>query len=148
MIGLAAAFYGFTPILIPQGQSLQTLATILEDTKADMLVAAAGAIPLEGLLNLYSGLKQVIWVAERSSRHMEWNEIPEGVGGRADIAVWHEIIDEKGEAASTEPPASAAGDVMPNIITVWQDDSANLEKYEIVEFTQLVSIRRSVICMI
>ena len=114
---------------------------ILEDTKADILVAAAGAIPLEGLLNHYSGFKQVIWVAERSSRHMEWNEIPEGVGGRADIAVWHEIIDEKGEAASSEPPANAAGDAMRNIITVWQVDSANPEKYEVVEFTQNVSIR-------
>lgn len=113
---------------------------ILKDTNADMCVAAAGAIPLEGLLSKYSGLMQVIWVAERTSRHMEWNEIPEGVGGKADIAVWHEIIDEKGESSSSEPPASAVGDTVRDIITVWQTDPGELAKYELVGFTHKASI--------
>ena len=104
-----------------------------------MFVAAAGAIPLEGLLNHYSGLKQVIWVAERSSRHMEWNEIPEGVGGKADIAVWNEIIDEKGNATYSELPGSLGGEVTQNVITVWQTDSTQPDKYELVGFTQKVN---------
>ena len=108
-----------------------------------MFVAAAGAIPLEGLLNQYSGLKQVVWVAERSSRHMEWNEIPEGVGGKADIAVWHDIIDEKVESASSALPESVAGDALHNIVTVWQMDSQN--SYELVEFTHEVRITRPVL---
>ena len=140
MDNTASAFYGFTPILIPQGQSLETLALILKNTKADMLVAAAGALPLEGLLNNYRGLKQVIWVAERTNRHMEWDEIPEGVGGRADIAVWHDIIDEKGNSGSSEPPTSSTVDQVQDIIMVWQANSENLEAYELVEITQKVSV--------
>lgn len=112
---------------------------ILKDTNADMFVAAAGAIPLEELLSNCSGLMQVIWVAERTSRHMEWNEIPEGVGGKTDIAVWHEIIDEKGDSASPEPPASAPGDMVRDIVTVWQTDPGELAKYELVEFTHKAS---------
>ena len=139
MNNIAATFYGFTPILIPQGQSLETLAKILTDTNADIFVAAAGAIPLEGLLKYHSGLKQVIWVAERSSRHMEWNEVPEGVGGKADIAVWHEIIDEKGDSISSELPGSLGGDVTQTVITVWQTDSAQPEVYELVDFTHKAS---------
>ena len=115
---------------------------MLKDTNADMFVAAAGAVSLEGLLNQYSGLKQVIWVAERTSRHMEWNEVPEGVGGRADIAVWHEIIDERGESTSSDPPVHSAMEVVPNVITAWQPDANSLEKYELVEITQKVSIFR------
>ncbi len=113
---------------------------ILRDTKADIFIAPAGALPLEGLLNSYSGLTQAIWVAERSSRHMEWNEVPEGVGGKADIAVWHDIIDEKRESASPEPPMTAAGDTVRNIITVWQTDSEELGKYELVELTHKASL--------
>ena len=71
---------------------------------------------------------------------MEWNEIPEGVGGKADIAVWHEIIDEKLDSVSSELPGSLGGDVTQNVFTVWQPDSAQPENYELVEFTHKASI--------
>lgn len=68
-----------------------------------MLVAAAGTISLAELVTLYSGLKQVIWVVERSSRHIDWNEVPEVFGGIADVAAWHDIVDQK-ETTSELPP--------------------------------------------
>lgn len=123
---------------MPQGQSIATLAKILKETQADVLVAAAGAIPLEELLSHYANLKQVIWVAERSSRHMEWNEVPEGVGGKADIAVWHDVIDEKADSASSDPPANASDNTTPSVIAIWQGSANALENYELVEFTQAV----------
>lgn len=79
------------------------LADILRKTQADVLVAAAGTISLKDLVTLYSGLKQAIWVVERSSRHIDWNEIPGGVGGKAHVSAWHDIVDQK-ETTSELPP--------------------------------------------
>lgn len=110
----ASAFYGLTPILIPQGRSTLALADILKKTEADVLVAAAGTIPLKELVTLYSGLKQVIWVVERSSRHIDWNEVPEGFGVKADVSAWHDIVDQK--ESTSELPPDLAGPISDIIV--------------------------------
>ena len=137
MNSLASAFYGLTPILIPQQKSLDTLAGILVETKADILVAGAGSLPLKELLPKYPNLKQVIWVVERTSRHMDWNEVAEGEGGKADIAVWHDIID-KGQASS-ELPDDVPGGTVTNVVMVTEDAWSAMDSYELTEFTQAVS---------
>ena len=123
--------------MIPPGQSLDTLAGILTETRAEVLIAGAGALPLNELLQKYTSLKQMIWVVERTSRHMDWNEVPEGVGGIADIAVWHDIIDEK---ASTplEWPKEIPGNTLPDVLCVVEDGTSALDSYEIIKFTQKV----------
>ncbi|KAL6722350.1 hypothetical protein ACLMJK_001457 [Lecanora helva] len=131
----AAIFYGLTPILVPQDQTLDTLAGILTETKADVLVAGAGAVPLNELLRKYPNLKQVVWVVARTSRHMDWNEVPEGEGGKADIAVWHDIIDEKSSAFTDLPKDIPSGE-LPNVVMVAEDSMSALDSYEIVELTQ------------
>ena len=133
---LASAFYGLTPILIPQQQSLDTLAGILVETKADILVAGAGSLPLNELLQKYPNLKQVIWVVERTSRHMDWNEVGEGVGGKVEIAVWHDIIDEKQTAS--ELPDDIPGGTATNVVVVTEDAWSAMDSYELTEFTQAV----------
>ncbi|KAL8677181.1 MAG: hypothetical protein Q9186_006357 [Xanthomendoza sp. 1 TL-2023] len=130
----ASAFYDFIPILIPQQQSLESLSQMLKTTHTDTLITAAGSIPLHGLLQQHPGLKQVIWVVERTSRHMEWNEVPEGVGGKAEIAVWHDIIEERKSSVSVDLPANNADNPAANVITISQD--ASKEEFEVVEFTQ------------
>lgn len=115
---------------------MQVVADIVRDTSADCLIAAAGSLPLDDLLQLYPGLKHVIWVAERSSRHMDWNEVPEGVGGKAEIAVWHEIVEEKRSSASSDLPLRSPDSPTPNVTTV--SVSTGNDSYEIVEFTQKV----------
>lgn len=50
---------------------------------------------------------------------MEWNEVPEGIGGRVGISVWHDIVDEKKEVVGAQLPANAQGDVVPGITTFW-----------------------------
>ncbi|KAL9606959.1 MAG: hypothetical protein Q9167_008078 [Letrouitia subvulpina] len=132
----ASAFYGFTAILIPQEQSLKDLGEILASTKANTLVTAAGSVPLQALLEQHSGLREVIWVVERTSRHMEWNEVPEGVGGRADIGVWHEVIEERRHIVDSNLPSDLNDDNLSNIVMVSNNRTGGPNDFDIVEFTQ------------
>jgi len=109
---------------------------MLQEYNADCLVAAAGSLSLEKVHSQYSGLQQVLWVAERSSRHMDWNEVPEGAGGKAEIAVWHEIIDDKREPRTSDLPASMPGEEPPSIVIVSKNPDSS--DYSMVAFTQKV----------
>ncbi|KAI4136793.1 MAG: hypothetical protein L6R39_007610, partial [Caloplaca ligustica] len=131
----ASAFYGFTPILIPQRQSLEDLSKMLRAANADTLITAAGSVPLQGLLEQHPDLKQVIWVVERTSRHMEWNEVPEGVGGKAEIGVWHDIIEERRSSVSADLPQDTTGKEPTNFVVV-SKNAANGQGFEVVDFTQ------------
>ena len=133
----AAIFYGLTPILVPQSLPLEQLAAILKETKADVLVARAGVVPLNELLQRHPNLKQVVWVVERTSRHIDWNEVAEGEGGRAEVAVWHDVIDEKNRSPS-ELPQEIPGGAVPNVAVV--SESKDHGKHDVVEFTQKVSL--------
>lgn len=90
------------------------LADILKKTQADVLVAAAGTISLKELVTLYPGLKLVIWVVERSSRHIDWNEVPEGIGGKADVSAWHDIVEKKDSALElpSDLPSNSISDIV------------------------------------
>ncbi|KAL8922794.1 MAG: hypothetical protein Q9172_003428 [Xanthocarpia lactea] len=130
----ASAFYSFIPVLVPRVQSLELLGDVLKTTNVDTLIAAAGSVPLQGLLEQHPGLKQVVWVVERTSRHMDWNEVPEGFGGNAEIAVWHEIIEERKSLVSADPPTDNVEKGPTNVISVSQN--ASRKEFEVVEFTQ------------
>ncbi|KAL9039628.1 MAG: hypothetical protein Q9214_004800, partial [Letrouitia sp. 1 TL-2023] len=132
----ASAFYGFTAILIPQEQSLKDLGDVLASTKANTLVTAAGSVPLQALLEQHSGLREVIWVVERTSRHMEWNEVPEGVGGRADIGVWHEVIEERRHIVDSDLTSGLNDGSLSNIVMVSNNRKGGPKNFDIVEFTQ------------
>lgn len=116
---LAGAFYGFSPILIAYGQSADIVVGSLQRAKPDLLIAEAGVLQISDVIKSCPSLAQVVWVARRGSRHMEWNEVPEGVGGRVGISVWHDIVDEKKEAVGAQLPANAQGEVAPGITTFW-----------------------------
>ncbi|KAL8945794.1 MAG: hypothetical protein Q9222_007712 [Ikaeria aurantiellina] len=132
----ASAFYGFTPVLLPQIESAETLGKMLKTANADTLILPAGSVALQGLLEQQPGLKQVIWVVERTSRHMDWNEVPEGVGGNAEIAVWHDIIEERKSSASADLPSDADGKAPTSIIAISQNEANQSDSYDIVDFTQ------------
>ena len=91
----AGAFHAFTPILIPYNQPHTTLVELLIRTGADALVAEAGSIPLADITRGASGLRQIIWTVEKTSRHMDWSEVPEGIGGKFEVAVWHELVQDQ-----------------------------------------------------
>ena len=137
IIRKATTLYGITPVLVPFNHPVQIIASIVRNTNTDCIIAAAGSLSLDGLLQLYPRLKHVIWVAERSSRHMDWNEVPEGVGGKVEIIVWHEIVEEKRSSALTELPSTTSESPSPSVITV-SVSATDPEKHEVVEFTQKV----------
>ena len=106
------------------------------ESKADTLVAGAGSLPLKDLLPKYPSLKQVIWVVERTSRHMDWNEVGEGERGKVEIAVWHDIIDEK--QTSSELPDDIPEGPATNVVMVTEDAWSAMDSFDLTEFTQAV----------
>ena len=129
----AGAFYGFTPILIPYNQPQETLVELLVQTGADALIAEAGSLSLAEVSQGASALRSIIWTVEKTSRHMDWSEVPEGIGGKIDVAVWHELVQEQKNGAATLPSTS---EKPPGIVFLWQE--AIGKPAEIVEFTQQV----------
>lgn len=111
---------------------------MLRAAKVDTLITAAGSVPLQGLLAQHPDLKQVVWVVERTSRHMEWNEVPEGVGGQAEIGVWHDIIEERRSSVSADFPPDTAGKEPTTVIVVSENASSQPDGFEVVEFPQQV----------
>ncbi|KAF1847855.1 uncharacterized protein K460DRAFT_403172 [Cucurbitaria berberidis CBS 394.84] len=128
----AGAFYGFTPILIPYNQPHTTLAELLVQTGADALVAEAGSFPLADVSRGAPALRQIIWTVEKTSRHMDWSEVPEGIGGKIDVSVWHQIVQDQTNGTATLPSDSNKA---PNVVFLWQESGA--KSAEIVEFSQL-----------
>lgn len=84
-----------------------------------------------------SSVKQLIWVVEKTSRHMDWTEVPEGLGGSIDVSVWHELVqDHSGDAP---PFPELKSDQLGKIITLWDSESlqsgTKSPTNEVVEFT-------------
>lgn len=129
----AGAFYGFTPILVPYNQPHATLVELLVRTGADALIAQAGSVPLAEMTQGASGLRQIIWTVEKTSRHMDWSEVPEGIGGKLDVAVWHHLVQEQKNAAAQLPTTT---DKPPSVVFLWQETVG--KSAEVVEFTQQV----------
>jgi acyl-CoA synthetase (AMP-forming)/AMP-acid ligase II len=127
----AGAFYGFSPILIPYNQPHPALIDLLRQTGADTLIAQAGSVPLSEVGQGVPGLRQVIWHVTKTSRHMEWSEVPEGIGGKIDVSVWHELLQ---DAKNSEAPLPSSTAKAPNVVFLWQE--AVSKPAEIVEFTQ------------
>jgi acyl-CoA synthetase (AMP-forming)/AMP-acid ligase II len=130
----AGAFYGFSPILIPYNQPHETLIELLIRTGADSLVAQAGSVPLEAVNNGVSDLRQVIWTVEKTSRHMDWNEVPEGIGGKLDVSVWHQLVQDQ-RSPDLQLPSTTV--TPPNVVFLWQHGIR--KSADIVEFSQHVS---------
>jgi acyl-CoA synthetase (AMP-forming)/AMP-acid ligase II len=127
----AGAFYGFTPILVPYNQPHTTLVQLLAKTGADALIAQAGSVPLSDVIQGASGLRQIIWTVEKTSRHMDWSEVPEGIGGKIDVSVWHDLVQDQHDGSATLPTTNEKA---PDVVFLWQE--AVGKPAEIVEFTQ------------
>jgi acyl-CoA synthetase (AMP-forming)/AMP-acid ligase II len=114
----AGAFYGFTPVLIPYNQPQATLVELLVSTGADALIAQAGSVPLADVTRGASSLRQIIWTVEKTSRHMDWSEVPEGIGGKIDVSVWHELVQDQKSGVSQLPSTAQKP---PGVVFLWQE---------------------------
>ncbi|CAI4217049.1 unnamed protein product [Parascedosporium putredinis] len=114
----ACSFYpNLTTILIPFGASTDELITMLRRSAAD---------------TAYPSLRNLIWVLDAGSSHMDWNEVPEGMGGSVNVATWQEIIDDSPLQAGLELPEDTA-EAGP-VVVFWQGKPGTLE--EMIKFTQ------------
>lgn len=105
---------------------------LLKETEADTLIATAGSLPLSDLSNA-TGLRQVTWVVEKTSRHMDWSG-NDDANGRIIVSVWHELVDDQKANASVDLPSNDQSPQPGSITTVWQEKHGG--KSQIVEFTQ------------
>lgn len=71
---------------------------------------------------------------------MDWNEVPDAIGGEAEIIVWHDIMDEKNGHISSDVPDNVPDMLPPNIMIPTKTVSAGNETFEIIEFTQKVGL--------
>lgn len=100
------------------------------------MIASAGSLPLVDLAKSVSSLRQVIWVTEPSSKHMDWEGAPEHeTGGKISVSVWDNLVQEA-TAATSELPSNDQGAAPGNLIFLWQQSPGGPAK--IVEFTQKV----------
>lgn len=130
----ASAFYGFTPILIPQSHSPELLAQLLSETKADGLIATAGRVSSRDLGASAKQMKCAIWVVEQTSRQMDFVQNP--MIGKS-TSEWHTLVDQD-QATSTEFPSPVSSNGMPDIISIWPTKDS--DNYEILQYTQKVCI--------
>ncbi|KAI9654939.1 MAG: hypothetical protein M1821_005692 [Bathelium mastoideum] len=129
----ASAFYGLDAVLIPFNQPHDLVVSYLVKSNADCLVAEAGALPLENVIKGAPGIRQAIWVVQRTSRHMDWNEVPEGAGGKLEVAVWHDVVQDQQSAAPASLPDNKSGTTPGNVVAIYQKAKG---QEEIIEFTQ------------
>ncbi|KAL4787826.1 hypothetical protein BJX76DRAFT_353865 [Aspergillus varians] len=118
----AGAFYGFKVVLIPHNLAAEKMSRLLQKAQADSLIAEAGALDLTLVAENNKQLSHVVWVAKLGSRHMDWNYVPKEVEGRLDVAVWHELVDEKKDLAGLEVPEWDPSSPSSTLSTLWSDE--------------------------
>lgn len=128
----AAAFYGFTPILIPYGLPEDVVIQLLQLANADFLVAAAGSIASDEMKKQCKAIKGAVWVAEPTNREIDFSE-PEN-----NIQVWHELVQAQSSTATAELPENSTEQPPPGITSIWLGE--NPKHGELVTFTQSVCL--------
>ena len=132
---LACSFYSnLTTVLIPFDVSNDELISMLRRSAVDTVITAPGSFPFDVVVKAYPSLRQLIWVVDEGSSHMDWNEVPEGMGGSVNVATWQDIISDAPASAATELPTTGQEFNPQDVVTFWQSKSGQLE--EMVRFTQ------------
>ncbi|KAK5137737.1 hypothetical protein LTR08_007308 [Meristemomyces frigidus] len=125
----ACAFYGITPVLLPYNQPHPKVYELLNATDADALICAAGNLPLDGLAKQCPALRQLTWVVEKTSRHMDWSGAPGAAHDHLQVSVWHDLVG-PAQAQDTPPAALPTNDDLPTpppLISVWQPADPQLK---------------------
>uniref|UniRef100_A0A0B7KFN1 AMP-dependent synthetase/ligase domain-containing protein n=1 Tax=Bionectria ochroleuca TaxID=29856 RepID=A0A0B7KFN1_BIOOC len=133
----ACSFYpNLTTILIPFDVSKDELVSMLRRSAADTVVTAPGAFPFDTVVAAYPALRQLIWVVDEGSSHLDWNEVPEGTGGSVNVATWQDIVNDAPADAGRElPPLDSDPSKVPkDVVVFWQTKSGQIE--EMVRFSQ------------
>lgn len=125
----ACAFYDLTAVLLPYDQSTDKLLSLINQSKADTVIAAVGSFPYDVVMQSYPALQQMIWVVDEGSKHMDWNEVPTGTGGIVNVSTWQDIIQDQESNDGIELPAVDKNSIAKEIFAYWPSG-------ELVGFTQ------------
>ena len=129
----ACAFYNLTAIILPYDQSEDAVLNMLRRSAADTVITAPGSFPFDAVVGNYPSLRQLIWVVDEGSRHMDWNEVPQGMGGSVNVSTWQDIIaDSPVDAGKTLPPVEGQGEAR-DVTVFWRSKPGAME--EMVRFT-------------
>ncbi|KAI2466527.1 hypothetical protein F4781DRAFT_445087 [Annulohypoxylon bovei var. microspora] len=130
----AASFHNLTAILLPFDQPEEAVISMLQRSGADTVVTAPGAFPFDNAVSSYPGLRQLIWVVDEGNKHLDWNEVPKGIGGSVNVSTWQDILNDNPVTAGTELPEVDLTAEIQDVIIFWQSKPGTLE--EMVRFTQ------------
>lgn len=131
----ACSFYpNLTTVLIPFDVPSDDLISMLRRSAVDTVVTVPGAFPFDTVVKAYPALRQLIWVVDEGTRHMDWNEIPEGTGGSVNVATWQDIVNDAPAAAGAELPPPDTANVPQDVVAFWQTKPGQME--EMVRFSQ------------
>jgi hypothetical protein len=125
-------------VIIPHNIPSELISQLLGKSQAQLLIAEAGVVNLTVLTKGNKNLNHVIWVAKQGTRHMDWNEVPEGIGGDIEVSVWHELVKDKGQAIEYSVPTTDFRSPTSPIVTLWPSSSP--ENGELVEYTPQVGL--------
>ncbi|KAI4602056.1 hypothetical protein KJ359_010922 [Pestalotiopsis sp. 9143b] len=130
----ACSFYNLTAIILPFDETPDVIVSMLRQSTADTVITLSGSFPLDGVIKSYPSLKQLIWVVEQGSSHLDWNEVPEGFGGKVNVSTWQDILHESPVTAGSELPEATDANGTSGVVFFWKSKAGTQE--EMVEFTQ------------
>ncbi|KAK8038075.1 hypothetical protein PG994_014842 [Apiospora phragmitis] len=130
----SCSFYNLTAILIPFDQPEKSIVSMLQQSGADTVVSAPGAFPFGAVVKSYPSLKQLIWVVDEGSSHMDWNEVPEGTGSKVNVSTWQDILNDSPVSAGEELPSENDTKEPNDVVFFWVGKPGTVE--EMVTFTQ------------
>lgn len=120
-----------TAVIMPYDQPAPAVTDMLERSAADTMIAAVGTIPFDAVTKDYAGLKNLFWVVDPGSKHLDWDELPKSTNGLY-VNTWQEIMAaEKATVTSDLPPPSRTP--TKNILMFWLPETG--EPGEMVEHT-------------
>ena len=114
----ACSFYNMTAILLPFEQDDAVLVSMLRRSAADTVITAPGCFPFDTVVQSYPALRQLVWVVDEGSAHLDWNEVPKGMGGSVNVSTWQEVVNDAPQTAGRELPP-IEGQSQPRDVTVF-----------------------------
>lgn len=114
---------------MPYDQPLEKIISQLKQSNADTVIAAVGSFPFDVITRSYPALKQLIWVVDEGSKHMDWNEVPEGTGGAVNVSTWQQTLQDHDATVGAELPHIDRQSTVKGVSAFWPSG-------ELVHYTQ------------
>ncbi|KAH6640949.1 hypothetical protein F5144DRAFT_641518 [Chaetomium tenue] len=129
----ACAFYDLTAVILPFDEPTDAIISMLRRSAADTVVTAPGSFPFDVVVGSYPSLRQLIWVVDEGSKHMDWNEVPQGTGSSVNVSTWQDIVNDSPVDAGKQLPQLEGQKAARDVTVFWKSKRGQQE--EMVRFT-------------